>query len=161
MNIVIAGVFVLAASTPAVAKELYVDASRGSDSVSYAQNDATNPWATIGRAVWGSSNRDSPNSSQAAQAGDTVLVSAGTYNTGAVTNSRYTPIYNPVNSGRPGAPITIRAVGTVQLQSSISSGTQPIVGTLDREYIIWDGFTVDERTVPTRARYWPCRHLEL
>ena len=155
LKMLIASVFVLAAGAPAMAKDLYVDASTGSDSVSYAQNDVNNPWATVGRAVWGSSNRNSPSSSEAAQAGDTVLVNAGTYNTDAVTNSRYTPIYNPVNSGRSGAPITIRAVGTVHLQSNNSSGTQPIVGTLDREYIIWDGFTVDERSVPTRADTGP------
>ena len=62
------GVFFLAHA--ALAKDLYVDASTGDDSVSYAQNDASNPWATLGRAVWGNANRSNPNSSQAAQAGD-------------------------------------------------------------------------------------------
>ena len=36
------------------AKMLYVDHSTGNDSVSYAENGPDQPWATIGRAAWGS-----------------------------------------------------------------------------------------------------------
>lgn len=142
-------------SITAHAKDLYVNATTGNDSVTYAGNSASTPWRTLGRALWGSVSISGPNATQAARAGDTVLVAAGTYNTNAVTNSRLTPIYNPVNSGTAGSPITIRAQGTVHLQSSNSSGTQPIVGTFDRSHIVWDGFTVNEQTVPTRADTGP------
>ncbi len=142
-------------SSQAVAKELFVSAGSGNDSVSYAQNDQARPWRTLGRATWGSTSIASPNTSEAARAGDTVNVAAGTYNTSAATNSRYTPIYNPVNSGAPGAYIRFVAQGQVYLRSSDSSGTQPIIGTLDRSYVVWDGFIVDEAFVPTRADTGP------
>ncbi len=61
------------------AKELYVNGATGSDVTTYASNDAAHPWATLGRALWGNANKSTPNSGQAAQAGDIVLVSAGTY----------------------------------------------------------------------------------
>ena len=67
-----------------------------------------------------------------ADAGDTVLVAAGTYNTSATTNRRFDPIYNPANSGTANAPITIRAEGNVYLTSS--SGGQPIVGTYQKNH---------------------------
>ncbi len=155
MRVVIAGIFVLAASVPAMAKELYVDVSRGSDSVSYAQNNANNPWASIGRAAWGASNRNSPNSSQAAQAGDTVHVAGGTYSTTQGSGERYEPIYNPVNNGTPGNPITFIADGTVTLQSSTNSGGEPIIGTYGRSHIVWDGFYIDEINVNTTADTGP------
>lgn len=44
------------------AKDLYVDGSSGSDSTTYANNNANNPWRTIGKAAWGSTNRNGPNS---------------------------------------------------------------------------------------------------
>src|SRR5690606_15483338 len=80
------------------AKVLYVDRNTGNDATTYEANSATSPWATIGRATWGSTNRSSPNASQAARAGDTVIVRAGTYST-AGTDVRYDPAYNPANSG--------------------------------------------------------------
>lgn len=154
ISVIFALAFAFAAGT-ASAKELYVNAASGDDNVTYAGNSASTPWRTLGRAVWGSTSRNNPNTSQAARAGDTVLVSAGTYNTNAATNSRNDPIYNPANSGSSGSPITFRAVGTVHLQSSNSSGTQPIIGTLGRSHIVWDGFTVNEATVPTRRDTGP------
>ena len=155
MRIVIASVFMLAACVPAMAKELYVDASRGSDSVSYAQNDVNNPWATIGRATWGSSSRNDPNSSEAAQAGDTVYVAGGTYSTTQGSDERYEPIYNPVNNGRPGSPIAFVADGTVTLQSNTNTGGEPIIGTYGRSHIVWDGFYIDEINVDTTADTGP------
>jgi len=141
------GVFFVAHA--ALAKDLYVDGSTGDDSVSYAQNDASNPWATLGRAVWGNTNRSNPNSSQAAQAGDVVIVRAGVYSTNQGTGERYEPIYNTVNSGRPGSPITIRAEGAVTLRSNTNTGGEPILGSLERSYIVWDGFIIDEANVNT------------
>ena len=135
------------------AKQLYVDATNGSDAVSYADNSASRPWRSLGRAVWGSTSLASPNSGQAARAGDEVIVAAGTYSTNQATNLRYVPIYNPVNSGSAGSPIVFRANGTVNLTAT--AGTQPIIGTLEKSYIVWDGFTINEATVPTRADTGP------
>lgn len=135
------------------AKQLYVDATNGSDAVTYADNSASRPWRSLGRAVWGSTSLASPNASQAARAGDEVIVAAGTYSTNQATNLRYVPIYNPVNSGSAGSPIVIRANGVVNLTAT--AGTQPIVGTQGKSYIVWDGFTINEATVPTRADTGP------
>lgn len=139
------------------AKTLYVNGSTGSDSVSYAANSASQPWRSIGRAVWGSVSYGSQNAAEAARAGDTVTVAAGTYETNASTNRRYDPIYNPVNSGTSGAPITIKAAtpGSVNLRSTQSSTPQPIIGSYNRSWIVWDGFVIDERYVPTSADTGP------
>lgn len=159
-------IFSIVALNQGFAKELYVDHTKGDDSVSHAENSATKPWRSLGRALWGSTDLKNPNPREAASAGDTVIVAAGTYNTNAVTNGRHAPLYNPVNSGREGAPITIRADGEVKLISTDSPGSQPIIGTLQRSYIIWDGFTIDERQVPTRRDtgpvvVWDSRHITL
>lgn len=136
-------------------KVLYVDGSIGNDSVSYAANSASNPWRSVGRAVWGSNSNTNTNASEAARAGDTVLVAAGVYNTNGVTNARYIPIYNPANSGTASAPITFRGNGNVELRSNQSSGRQPILGTHNRSHIIWDGFVINEAYVPTRPDTGP------
>jgi hypothetical protein len=133
-------------ATYAHAKTLYVNPAIGNDTTAYAVNSANSPWATIGRAAWGSASRVSPNSSQAAQAGDRVLIAAGTYAV-AGTGSRYTPAYNPVNSGTSGNPITFEAVGIVTLTLSSSRG--PVIGAYNVNYITWKGFTIDEATAPS------------
>ncbi|WP_316365812.1 right-handed parallel beta-helix repeat-containing protein [Candidatus Thiodiazotropha sp. CDECU1] len=131
------------------AKTLYVDASTGSDSTTYDANSSSQPWASLGRAVWGSTSRTSPNSQQAARAADVVIVRAGTYTTNQGIGSRYIPIYNPVNSGSAGSPITFRAEGNVILASPTSSAGEPIVGAYDNSHIVWDGFILDERNINT------------
>lgn len=133
----------------AEAKNLYVNGSTGNDSVSYASNSESNPWRTVGRAAWGSTSRGSQNGAEGARAGDVVIVAAGTYDTSAASGQRYDPIYNPVNSGTSSAPITFKANGVVNLRSSTSTSSQPIIGTYNRSWIVWDGFRVDERYVPT------------
>lgn len=141
-------VLMLVAGTPlsAAAKVLYVDRANGNDSVSYANNSATNPWASIGRAAWGSTNRNSPNTSEAARAGDLVIVRAGTYTTTGA-NSRILPAYNPANSGSSGSPITFQAEGTVVL--TYSGGVGPVIGSLERTFITWKGFTINEVNAPS------------
>ncbi len=151
----VVGVFLLLIGLAAQAKDLYVDVASGNDNVSYSQNDANNPWASLGRAVWGSTDRSNPSSSQAAQAGDTVIVRAGTYSTDQGVGSRANPIYNPVNNGSAGNPITIRANGSVTLQSATSGPGEPIIGAFDRQHIVWDGFIIDEVNVHTAADTGP------
>lgn len=142
----------LAANT-VYAKDLYVNAATGNDSTSYANNSIATPWRSLGRAVWGSTSIAAPNTSEAARAGDTVIVAAGTYGTSATTNSRFTPIYNPANSGNSSAPITFRADGDVYLTAS--AGAQPIIGTYQKSHIIWDGFILNEVNIPTTADTGP------
>lgn len=146
------------------AKDLYVNATTGNDSVSYANNSAATPWRTLGRAVWGNSSRSAQNGSEAARGGDVVLVAAGTYSTSATTNSRYIPIYNPVNSGSANAPIVIRGQGDVYLRAT--AGAQPIVGTQGKSYVEWDGFILDETYIPTTAdtgplTVWDSHHVTI
>lgn len=139
----------------AEAKNLYV-ATNGNDSVSYANNSQATPWATIGRAAWGSTARSSPNASQAAQAGDIVYVAAGTYhNTSGYSGNA--PLYGPVNSGNTtDGYITFQAVGTVTLTTGpitadFSDGS-PIIGSSGgTSHIKWDGFTINQANVNFRG----------
>ncbi len=139
---------VMQAARPASAKPLYVSPT-GSDQVSYADNGPGSPWATVGRAAWGSADMAAPNPAEAAQAGDEVIVSAGTYATTQATDERYLPIYNPVNDGQPGMPITFRADGLVVLESPTAGEGEPVIGTYMRSHIVWDGFFIDEANVNT------------
>jgi parallel beta-helix repeat protein len=134
------------------AKTLYVNNTIGNDTTTYADNSASTPWVTIGRAAWGSTSRLSPNSSQAARAGDRVLIAAGTYSA-AGTNDRRTPAFNPVNSGTSGNPITFEAVGTVTLTLISSRG--PVIGACEVNYITWKGFTIDEANATSAADTGP------
>lgn len=142
-------------SAPSFAKTLYVDGASGNDSVSYADNSASSPWRTIGRAAWGSTSRGAPNASQAARAGDNVIVRAGTYSTTG-TDVRYDPAYNPVNTGTASAPIVFEAEGTVVLTQS---GRGPVIGANGnygaRDYIVWRGFTINEINAPSRSDTGP------
>jgi hypothetical protein len=146
------GVLALAVTT-AEAKTLYVSAATGNDSTTYANNTASTPWATIARAAWGSTNRGAPNSNQAARAGDVVVVAAGTYNFVVSGSGRFDPLYNPVNSGAPGQPITFVVDGRVVLRSTSWNG--PVIGANTRDYIIWDGFYIDEANINVRADTGP------
>lgn len=131
---------------------LWVNAITGDDSRSKATVAASGgslPWATIGRAAWGSTNRLSPNSAEAASAGDTVSIASGTYNyTGAPINDNWDLIYNPVNNGTTGNPITFRAEGVVTLTATTTAS--PVIGCDGRDYIVWEGhFLLDEVNILT------------
>ena len=143
--------FVVAlASVTAEAKQLYVNGVSGSDTVTYANNGPSTPWRTIGRAAWGSTNPAAPNAAEAAKAGDTVTVAAGTY-TVAGSNMRLTPAYNPANSGTPGNPITFMAASGATVTLALSSGAGPQIGCRSRDYIIWDGFRINEAQAPVTS----------
>ncbi len=133
----------------AEAKPLYVDAAVGDDSIEYESNSAQKPWKTIGRAAWGSTNRARPNKRQAAQAGDTVVVGEGTYTVGQMSGNRIDPAWNPANSGKSDKPIIFKADGKVVLRSTSSAAGGPIIGSLERSHIVWDGFFIDEENIRT------------
>lgn len=162
MRIILTALLCTLLATPAFAADLYVSPS-GNDSVSRAQNSAANPWRTLGRAIWGTTNREARNGAEAAQAGDIVHVAGDHSAPGTVR--RNDPAFFVENSGRAGAPVIIRAVGVSRL--TLSSGTGPIVGVFSRSYIIWDGFTVAEsatsRSVPDTGPVvlWDCQFCEI
>lgn len=157
---------VLLLAGSAEAKNLYVNNSGSpacSDSTTYANNDASNPWCTLLRAARGNSdgNRNTAGvSAQAAQAGDTVYVTAGTYmydhETYLYSHSTYA-IYEPVNDGSAGNWIKFEAVGTVNLTTNyIPTGTwyrasscAPIIGGSGNSarYVWWHGFTINQQQI--------------
>lgn len=126
------------------AKPLYVNSTTGNDATSYAKNSENSPWRTIGRAAWGSTSYAAPNGSQAAQAGDVVLVSAGVYwEGGDAGGDRFTVSLNPVNNGLPGKPITFRGDGAVHIRL-LASYRGAMIGCASRDYIVWDHFVIDD-----------------
>jgi parallel beta-helix repeat protein len=123
---------------------LYVNSAHGSasDSTNKASNTESTPWATIGRAAWGSTNRSSPNSGEAAAAADTVIIVGGETEGAAVTytysgsiNDRWGVVYNPVNEGADGSPIVFEFVGYVRLAAPAANS--PVIGSNSRDYIEW------------------------
>src|SRR5215212_8547489 len=83
-------------SVTAEAATKCVNVATGDDSTTYIQNNGTTScWQTIGRAAWGSSNRNSPIPGEAVAAGDTVLIAPGIYDFSGTVASVFTPIYNP------------------------------------------------------------------
>ena len=131
---------------------LNVNSGTGNDSNTYAQVSAgTHQWATLGRAVWGNASMGSANSGEAAAAGDTVLVAAGTYSTSEYSSDETVPVYNPVNSGHvTNGRIIFEADGTVILQGTgtgLRGGCGPLIGSYQRDYITWDGFTLNEANI--------------
>lgn len=134
----------------AEAKSLYVNNSGSpscADSTTYAVNSSSSPWCTIGRAAWGSTNPNVPNASQAAQAGDTVNIAAGTYTTTnkGASSGRWEVALNPANSGTSGAPITFRGIGTVNIY--LAPGLiGPTIGANSKDHIVWDNVRIDEQT---------------
>ena len=130
---------------------LYVDGTIGNDAVSRSSNTAATPWRTIGRAAWGSTNRSSPNSAEAARAGDTVVVASGTYNYSGTVSNRFSAVYNPVNEGTsPSSTITFQASGAVRLTAP--SAAAPVIGCHTRNYVIWQGlFQLDEASISITA----------
>jgi len=129
------GLLLLASLSASAQTTLYVNASSGNDNVLKANNSASTPWRTIGRAVWGSASRSAPNASEAAAAGDTVLVAGGTYTTNEVVNNRWGVVYNPVNNGAAGRYITVQCVGTCVLGAQFANG--PVIGAETRDYVKW------------------------
>lgn len=79
---------------------------------------AVAPWATLGRAVWGSQSYNAPHATAALQAGQVAIVRSGTHRS-IGKGSRNDPVFNPVNAGTAGAPIVFKAVGNVSIEPQI------------------------------------------
>lgn len=148
-------IFVILLPCAAYAATLNVNGSTGNDSNTYAQVAAgTHQWASLDRAVFGSTDRDTPVTAQAAQAGDTVIVAAGTYVTLSAGHGTKYPYFNPVNSGSSGNLITFQTDGgAVVLQ--FPSGAGGMIGAYSVDYIKWDGFTIDEANALSRPDTGP------
>jgi hypothetical protein len=102
---------------PVAAAYRFVDPAHPAASDSN-DGSAAAPWATLGRAVWGSQSYSSPNAGAALQAGQVVLVRSGMH-AGVGRDMRNNPVFNPVNDGSAGAPIVIKAVGDITIQPEI------------------------------------------
>ena len=133
--ILTAGLILMAAMPANAQRTLYVNSATGSDAVTKAGNSEASPWRTIGRAAWGSAERNAPNSSEAASAGDTVHIAGGVYTFNGTISNRWGVVYNPVNSGTEGNYITFVCVGNCTLYAP--SANSPILGASSRNYIKW------------------------
>jgi hypothetical protein len=137
---------------PAPDCTLWVDGSIGNDATTKASNTALSPWDTIGRAAWGSTNRASPNSGEAAAADDVVCIAAGTYSTVGQGN-RWEVAYNPANEGTSGHPIRFQTTGTVNL--TLTGDCGPVIGANNKNYIEWSGFTISYDTACSESDTGP------
>lgn len=142
-------------ASPAIAQDLYVNNSGSpacSDATAKASNSAASPWCTIQRAAKGATFGGGTNSGEAAAAGDTVHITCGLYEATASDTSFYVAL-NPVNEGSSGNPIRFQAVDNaancirVTPEGSSGPGGSPI-GSVDRDYIEWSGFTLNETDWP-------------
>lgn len=125
-------------SAPAQAQNLYVNNTGSpacSDATVKASNDAANPWCTIGRAAWGSTNRAAPNTGEAVDEGETVLVTGGTYDSAVTIDANDNVLYRPVNSGTTGNYVTFTCVGVCVLTASALKG--PIIGSSTADFVKW------------------------
>lgn len=150
--LIVACLVALLVAAPASAKTLYVNASTGNDSTTYAANGPGAPWASLCRATNGATScaSGSTNAAEAAQAGDVVVVSAGTY-TAAGTATRFLSPFNPANSGTSGSPITFQCETEAACTLGLSSSEGPVFGCRSRDYIIWDGFVVNGVSSPSTS----------
>lgn len=129
----------------------------GNDSYTRAQvlgDPDTFAWATVCRACWGvapaSWDGTNGNSSEAAQAGDTVMVEPGTYsvNRGTTGGNSY-PTLKAINSGSQNNPIIFRARNRAALTSvNVSklehTGANGPILNMGGSYVFWDGFYINE-----------------
>lgn len=127
---------------------LFVDpnGSDHSDSYTRAQIIAAagaRQWDTIGRAVWGSSDRSTPSSTECAQPGDVVAIKGSAnsasptlYTTNVSIRNNSTPVYLPAITGTAGNYITFVADGYVRLGAPAANS--PVIGNSGtRNYIKW------------------------
>lgn len=106
-----------------------------SDDYTKAEVTAETPWATLTRALYGSASHSTPNAAEAVGPADVLEVSGD--HSGLGLSDHRNPFFKPINSGSPGACITIRAVGTVNLTIAVGNG--PIFGTYQTSWCAWVG----------------------
>lgn len=129
---------------------LYVNSITGNDAITKANNSNSTPWLTIGRSAWGNADRNTPNPSQAAIAGDLTIIEPGIYYTqGYPTNNsgaRHRVALNPINSGGvANGTIHFKGNGTVEVRSVGTSNIYgPLIGADFRQNVVWEGITIDD-----------------
>lgn len=102
-----------------------------------------------------------------AVAGDIVRVSPGTYSINR-TSTDNTPAFHPTNSGTLADPIIFYAEYPAATNSAnrssllhtggigySTSGAGPVIGAISRDYIVWDGFLIDETQFYTKSDNGP------
>lgn len=98
-------------------------------------------WQTIGRALWGNASRSSPNTANAVDAGETVYVFGGSYDSAVTLGiDEFEGLYRAVNTGTLGNYIRVVCVGDCVLSAPDLGG--PIIGIGDtastvNDYIEW------------------------
>jgi hypothetical protein len=132
------------------------------DATGSGDGSQANPW-TLDQAM------------ASAVAGNVVQVAPGIY-TGVETDTRYTPAFNPASSGTEGAPIVFFAEEPAVYSSSARSELRnsapgvdegsPTFGSNGRDWIIWDGFYVNEASAHSSpdtgpAVIWDASHVTL
>jgi hypothetical protein len=130
----VAGVLAILVLTPSICAAANLCVKTGGNNatakaslVYSAGNEAGSTcWQSIGRAVWGSTNRAAPDTGEAAAAGDTVYVFGGTYDYSGTVNDKFVPVYNFANAGTAGNYITVTCVGTCAFTAADAKG--PVVG---------------------------------
>lgn len=135
---------------------LYVDPDHpaANDATSTNDNSASRPWATIGRALWGSTNRDAPNRAQAATAGDIVRIRCGRYTTTGTNQNGFVGIaLSPVNQGTATKPLRMQSYDNefACIDIVFTSGYGSAIGTQQKNYVHWSGFNLNENNIPWNA----------
>jgi hypothetical protein len=134
---------------------LYVDASTGDDSRSYAtaQNPAT-PWETIYRAAKGAAPGEADDTDECAQAGDTVIIvgsgdvnSPRLYTVNTAIDDNFLPVYQPAVTGTSGSPITFQAQGYVKLGAPAANAPVVGTGTASIDHFRWIADRADSRFI--------------
>jgi hypothetical protein len=145
-------------------RTIYVNNSTGDDSrtITQAQNSST-PFATIGRATRGSTDWAAPSAAQAAIAGDLVSVAytGSPYSEvgyrGANTSLHKSSVMcNCANDGTSENPITIRGTGgKPEIRAATAADRGGAIGSDNRDYIVWDGFTVNDYYLGSGSDFGP------
>lgn len=150
---------------------LYVDKDHpsASDATSRASNTASAPWATLGRAVWGSATKSAPDTGECARPGDTVIIVGGASLGSPVVythsdlgaNSPLAPFYLPAVTGTNHTTglITFQAQGYVQIGAPAANS--PALGTTASiQYVKWYADRADSRfIIECDGRFGPAKSI--
>lgn len=110
---------------------------------------ASSPWRTIRHAA------------DVAQAGDLILVKAGTYIETSPRDDWDIATLNPVNSGTATQPIVFQAYANDAVSITNDSAGAPAIGVNGRNYVTWQGFTTDREVGVYNSQGIDLRYLNV